>query len=136
MKELEKEFVPPAESVELKKIGFDEPCFAYYDMAQQFEFPGCIMYNSSFIELEAAMSPTYSQAFRFFREKYNLFGKVYIINFGADEYSFDIYDLYEEKYKYENFIGAGASYTGTFDTYEKAELACLRKLIEIVKENK
>jgi hypothetical protein len=91
------------------------------------------MTNNELSTHDEITSPLYQQTFRWFREKYNLFGKVYIVNFGADEYSFDIYDLYEEKYKYENFIGAGASYTGTFETYEEAELACLIKLIEIVK---
>ncbi len=28
---MEKEFVPYIESLELKQLGFDEPCFAYYD---------------------------------------------------------------------------------------------------------
>lgn len=53
---------------------------------------------------------------------------------GAIEYCFQIRDLYSEKYVYDNFVGAGASYSGTFNTPEEAELACLRKLIEIVKK--
>jgi hypothetical protein len=111
------EFIPYDLALRLKALGFDEPCMASRDMGN----------GNGLIQI-----PIYQQAFRWFREKYNLFGKVYIVNFGADEYSFDVYDLYEEKYKYENFIGASASYTGTFETYEEAELACLKKLIEIV----
>jgi hypothetical protein len=53
---------------------------------------------------------------------------------GSIEYSFQIRDLYSEKYVYDNFDGAGSTYTGTFASSEKAELECLKKLIEIVKQ--
>lgn len=135
MNELQKEFLPYDLSLRLKALGFDEPCIYYVDKNNNSYIYNFQTHPDEFIEwcgVNVIPTPTFSQCFRWFREKYNLFGKFYIINFGADEYSFNIYDLYEEKYKYENFIGAGASYTGTFDTYEEAELACLEKLIEIV----
>lgn len=127
---MEKEFVPYELALRMKELGFDEPCFGFWS-----KIHGLFIATTSGKLNEDAgecLAPTFSQCFRWFREKYNLFGKVYIVNFGADEYSFDVYDLYEEKYKYENFIGASASYTGTFETYEEAELACLEKLISIV----
>jgi hypothetical protein len=131
---MEKEFVPYELALRLKALGFDEPCvIIYYNDGKNYVISETLMTNNELSTHDEITSPLYQQTFRWFREKYNLFGKVYIVNFGADEYSFDIYDLYEEKYKYENFIGAGASYTGTFETYEEAELACLIKLIEIVK---
>jgi len=114
---LELEFVPYELALRMKQLRFDEPCMASRDMGN----------NHGLIQV-----PTWQSAFKWFREKCNLFGNIYIVNFGADEYSFDVYDLYEEKTKYDNFIGAGTSYSGTFDTYEEAELACLTKLIEIV----
>jgi hypothetical protein len=52
---------------------------------------------------------------------------------GAIEYCFQIRDLYSEKYVYDNFIGAGNSYMGTFNTPKEAELECLKKLIQTVK---
>jgi hypothetical protein len=78
-------------------------------------------------------APTYSQAFRFFREKFGLHtwvgcktldnGKTVYIGNGRtipntlkDGFIVDIIP-YEPK-----------------DTFEEAELACLRKLIEIVKQ--
>ena len=132
---MEKEFVPYELALRLKALGLDEPCvIIYYNDGKNYVISETLMTNNELSTHDEITSPLYQQTFRWFREKYNLFGKVYIVNFGADEYSFDIYDLYEEKYKYENFIGAGASYTGTFETYEEAELACLIKLIEIVKE--
>ena len=138
MNNIESNFVPYQIALDMKSIGFNEPCLAIYSNAN----PKTGLYTLKKYRLKlikqasqkdkGVKAPLYQQNFRWFREKCNLFGKVYIVNFGADEYSFDVYDLYEEKYKYENFIGASASYTGTFETYEEAELACLEKLIEIV----
>lgn len=54
---------------------------------------------------------------------------------GAIEYCFQIRDLYSENYIYDNFMGAGGSYSGTFDSFEESELECLKKLIKII-ENK
>ena len=130
---MEKEFIPYPLALRLKALGFDEPCvIIYYNDGKNYVISETLMTNNELSTHDEITSPLYQQTFRWFREKYNLFGKVYIVNFGADEYSFDVYDLYEEKYKYENFIGASASYTGTFETYEEAELECLKKLIEIV----
>lgn len=123
---LEKEFVLYPEALELKHLGFDEPCFRVYDTL------GFVQDEKEMdkLSLEKIQSPTYSQAFRFFRKKHNLFssevydrglnnGKIPIIH----SYSFRILNLNN----FEDFYG------NVFKTYEEAELACLRKLIEIVK---
>lgn len=130
---MEKEFVPYKLAVKLKSLGFDEECFGFYNPTVTEKV---IMNNDSYggygLSYEHIVgAPTFSQAFRWFREEHDLFSKVYIVNFGADEYSFDVYDLFEEKKVYNNFSAGGASYCGTFDTYEEAELACLDKLIEL-----
>jgi hypothetical protein len=70
-------------------------------------------------------APLYQQAFRWFREKYNLEG---IPQHAEDRlwYKFHIstYLEYGKKNIYAGF---------EYPTYEKAEYACLNKLIEIVK---
>jgi hypothetical protein len=119
---MEKEFVPYSESLELKQLGFDEPCFAYYDTGI-FTF----WYHSEQqpdLVLNCT-APLYQQAFRWFREKYNLEG---IIQHAEDRlwYKFHISTYLE--YGKKN-IHAGFEYP----TYEEAELACIKKLIEIVK---
>ena len=99
---MNKEFVPYQEALELKELGFDEPCFGYRDGVGHLmirPMPHC-----------AISAPTFSQAFRWFREKYDLF--IAIVHY---ENGYSINDLRR------------------FETYEEAELACLRKLIEIVK---
>ena len=131
---MEKEFVPYELALKMKQIGFDEPCFGYWKMSDWLIEEKTRTDGYTHAD-QLCSAPTFSQVFRWFREKYNLFGKIYIVNFGADEYSFDVYDLYEEKTKYDNFIGSGTSYSGTFDSYEEAELACITALINIVEGN-
>ena len=65
-------------------------------------------------------APTYSQAFRFFREKYELSSWVY--NSHMDKY---FYTILQD--------GRIVKATESATTYEEAELACLKKLIEISK---
>ena len=69
-------------------------------------------------------NPTFSQAFRFFREKYGLH---YIIckNIQMDGYGYREVILIPYMEENENTI---------FKTYEEAEVECLVKLIEIAKE--
>ena len=65
------------------------------------------------------LAPTFSQAFRFFREKHMLNSNVVI---GQTNFGFKIQFL-------SNYTNNW--YEG-YKTYEEAELACLEKLIEIV----
>ena len=111
------DFVPYELALELKQLGFDEPCFAFYD--ESLYFPNNENQYGTFcnqkLDASSCSAPTYSQAFRWFREKHNChhtinLNKKYVgiayssvVNFSVDE----------------------------FNTYEEAELACLKKLIEI-----
>ena len=138
------EFIPYEEALALKELGFDEPCLRVgnphgHTMWKWIEVDGDppsvsiddvvqVSYGEEWTQI-----PMFSQAFRFLREKYNLHFEPYTVDMGAIEYSFQIRDLYSEKYVYDNFVGAGSSYSGTFNTYEEAELECLKKLIEIAK---
>ncbi len=133
---MKKEFIPYEQALALKELGFDELCLGRYDPLKVLVTISKPNNNSyykgsvpSFIS-----APLYQQAFRWFREKYNLHSEPYTIDMGAIEYCFQIRDLYSEKYVYDNFVGAGGSYHGTFFTPEEAELECLKKLIEITNE--
>jgi hypothetical protein len=124
---MDKEFVPYAEALELKELGFDEPCFKVVEGGPIDIFP--------YKKLDV---PLYQQAFRWFREKYGL---MHIIN----PYYFTAEINYLNKRvvdtKYGDFIphdhlvneeGEEIKYS----SYEEAETACLKKLIEIAKETK
>jgi hypothetical protein len=117
---MKKEFVPYTEDLELKQLGFDEPCFGYYNMVNhsgKFQFDTRIWENSD----DYIDAPLYQQAFRWFREKYQLDSSIALV---ANGYGFYIH-------KNRNYTNKGESY-GMYITYEEAELACLKKLIEIV----
>jgi len=66
---MKKEFVPYHLALELKQLGFDESCLGYY-LASTLFISNDIVYNST--DIPVIKAPLYRQAFRWFREKYNL----------------------------------------------------------------
>ena len=122
---MEKEFIPYEQALELKELGFDEPCFAVYiDKTLIMEDDWLYSTNQdTFIESSNFTAPLYQQAFRFFREKHKSTIHIYQYQ-DTKRWDFDIYDNIPEEIDFGN---------PSYDTYEEAELACLKKLIEIVK---
>ena len=139
---MEKEFVTYEQALALKELDYDEPCLAKFIVPGDLVLPGryentdvvCATITQNDICEAHVLAPIKQQVFRWFREKYYLVGEIYTGDMGAIEYSFQIRDLYSEKYIYDNFQGAGSSYMGTFNTYEEAENACIDKLIELAKQ--
>ena len=107
---MNKEFIPYEQALELKELGFDEYCFQKFMLPNMNEF---------------CKHPLFQQAFRWFREKYKYC--YFIRGNNYDGYYYDIDNLGMLKYKIEidNRL--------TWKTYEEAELECLKKLIEIIK---
>ena len=132
---MNKEFIPYEQALALKELEFNEPCVYYVDKDNNSYIYNFQTHPDEFIEgcgVNVIPTPTFSQAFRWFRDNKNISGEVYSEDFGGCiEYSFHIRDLYSEKEIFDNFFGAGSSYSGTFNTYEEAEQACLDKLIAI-----
>ena len=111
------EFIPPAEAQALKELGFNEPCLKHYT------HDGWLKFNVNEWGQPASQSeqgptlgetpaPLYQQAFRWFREKYEL-NKVIV--------------------KAESWFHTinGCNTQEGFQTYEEAELNCLRELIRL-----
>lgn len=137
---MESLFVPYEIALALKELGFDEPCFARYYNSEpyniQFFQPNYaknfnekqLLHNKEIVLYYSA--PTFSQAFRFFREKYNLFYGISVFNA----------KFVEESGLCHPFMAAICNkseslfYEG-YEIYEEAELECLKKLIEIVKND-
>lgn len=71
---MEKEFLPYQESKDLKELGFNEKCAAHYlgEKDEDLELKWNIYRNMSINMTNLIQAPTYRQAFRFLREKYNL----------------------------------------------------------------
>jgi len=119
---IEKEFTPYELALELEQLGFDEPCFAYLK-------PNVLTYEitiGEFNEFEYHSAPTYSQAFRWFRNNYRLNTQIAFC-----EYSVSSENAW--KFTLDNPTNIQI-WNGKFNTYEEAELACLKKLIEIANE--
>lgn len=160
---MEKEFIPYEIALALKELGFDEPCLGYYRKDNPIlkfgeglelvtrNYRCNVMHyplkNSRYVAGSSApdgyyyltTSPTFSQAFRWFREKYDLviepcvpFQRLYsteedhfeILEFGYRIYSFDQYrGGLRDKIEWDGYDNSNE---------EEAELECLKKLIEIV----
>lgn len=122
-------FVPYELALELKKLGFDEPCLAYWDNEKVFELNPEYL-RSSQMDSTWVTAPLYQQVFRWFREKYILQCNIVWNKF----YSNTPYQ-WEVRKQWIDELMIPYGYGGMTTTYEETELACLKKLIEIVKEN-
>jgi predicted GNAT superfamily acetyltransferase len=113
---MEKEFIPYEQALALKELGFDEPCFGYYKY-EELLIQGQSKNSDHGFSISA---PLYQQAFRWFREKYQI-----------DSW---IYPNLNGLYSVSNVRrGVGLGKVSEYQTYEEAELECLKQLIEIVK---
>jgi hypothetical protein len=115
------DFVRYELALELKQLGFDEPCLGYY-LASSLFISNDNVYNST--DIPVIKAPLYSQAFRWFREKYNLHA---LIMPKTTPSNTTVYYIYKGKFE-ENWDNC-------FEAYEEAELRCLKHLIKTVKEN-
>ena len=121
-----KGFVSYKMALELKELGFNEPCFTYY-----YNVSGNLRTNIS-VDVDngwtyfpnkksITLAPTFSQAFRFFREKYRLEGAIYRLNF---KWASQVFNIEISAYCFKHEL---------FEKYEEAEINSLQKMIEIIK---
>ena len=119
-----KDFIQYTEALELKQLGFDEKCFCNWEESwspePEHEIRMVLTTDQTWLRPGWVRAPTFSQAFRWFRDN----GKVVEIFSQL---------LPSNKYKWGFKIQGVEGITDGFFTYEEAELACLKKLIEIVK---
>lgn len=137
-----KDFTTYQQALKLKALGFDEPCFGRWWFNA-----GIHKLNEEELEIIKSyyfglpeyyiLAPTFSQAFRFFREKYQIFPEVLTDCTTEPKfvYTYKTFygnpkDLTEQEWGWENNIG---QYSDLYRTYEEAELACLNKLITLIK---
>jgi hypothetical protein len=136
------EFVPYELAVKLKKLGFDEPCFGYYNYNGSHFFK----FKPRTDDKNLTKAPLYQQAFRWFREKYNLHPIVSFDKFIDEDdndveldepyftYYYSINELWDNTKDYNKFVRGFVNVSSSrgIMSQEEAELACLEKLIEIV----
>ena len=160
---MNKEFIPYEQALELKELGFNEHCIAYYTIFQDkliFSYTAIYDSGNEYIDLvtndnpsnskEFATASLYQQAFRWFRNKYMtkisinergdyiegnffmlplIFPNGYEIKLLKQSTSYTIVGGREIPF----YAEPEAVYKETTESYESAELACLKKLIEVVK---
>ena len=139
---MEKEFIGYSEALALKKLGFDEPCVAIFGRNNELSVDDGF-YKQENYHKDTVLAPTYSQGFRWFREKYNLHSRVFFDGLkeleetDEERYNFDIIekwilgkDYFDYSYGFKHLYSS----RGVYMTHEEAELECLKKLIEIVKQ--
>jgi len=117
---MDKDFIQYTEALELKQLGFDEPCFGWFRNTE-FTISFNDLYQNRKSKIKIIAAPTYSQAFRFFREKHGLYPDIYRI---GKKFNAGIEDMN---------IGSSKEMVVEGVDYEEAELACLRQLIKILK---
>ena len=137
------EFIPYEQALSMKELGFNLGCWRvgnpngatmwkWVEVDEDTETVSASDVLSQEYGDEWTPIPTFSQAFRWFRENYNLYSEILLDQTTAPKFCF-------ENYKYEDFghfynfrIGEWSLYR----TYEEAELHCLISLIEFVKNGK
>ena len=114
MNSIESNFVPYQIALDMKSIGFDEPCFGYYVSV---EVPNPFLVITKIYDTQGGyftFAPLYQQAFRWLlalANKDKHFTNKWTISYNEDYYS----------------LFLGGCNMGVFE----AELECLKKLIEI-----
>ena len=123
---MEKEFVQYTEALILKELGFDEPCLAFFN-GKHLSFARFDILGNPLDICNCIEAPTYSQAFRFFREEHGLYSCIMYSSDGIIKGGYSpMIDVMKPHKAILDF--------NNYDTYEEAELECLKKLIQIVKE--
>jgi hypothetical protein len=125
---MKKEFIPYDLDLELIELGFDDQCIATIDQTEfihikgtEYPIRGAMMYDTIDV-------PTFSQAFRWFRDKHNLDSEIYMNHeFGEKFYTTLILKL--DRAIVSHLSGLPEKHK----SYEEAEVGCLRELIQILK---
>lgn len=140
-------FVPYEESLSFKKIGFNEECFTCYNpnkILMKWYEEAEPLKNSEYTSKtnkDFVCAPLYSQVFDWFREKHGI--TCVIMDFIDDEigveWDYSIHKIGTDIDKNGNWTPL-IDYSiddpeRKFKTYKDAKLACLQKLITLVKND-
>jgi hypothetical protein len=131
-----KDFVPKPQALELKELGFDEPCIAFYsdnDIPKAIDqrwgsSVQTISKSLGFSIDDITLAPTFEDAFRWFREKHNI--DAWVQPFVSEKQNGKPF-LPDESYAYYIFEdGVYVADGVNFLDSEEAEMACIKKLID------
>ena len=122
---MEKEFVPYQKALELKELGFDEPCmFTYTNNLVQYCPHHLTNTNLRPFKENPISAPLYQQVFKWFREKHSLFHSIDPLGYNM------CLGLVGQLGKLK------PCNVPNYGTYEEAELECVKELITTIKNKK
>jgi len=139
---MNKEFIPYEQALALKELGFDEPClnkfytkpnskmFSIDEKGRHYPIKNTAkkLYTiGEYFVLKddnVIITPLYQQAFRWFREKHRILYNITYADPVDMNYQGVVYKPHDKLLYLDN---------PPYITYEEAELACLNKLIELIK---
>ena len=125
------EFVPYELAFKLVyDLGFKEKCLATIDQVNDLHIKGTKSSPRGAMLYDIVDCPTFSQAFRWFREKYGLASQ--FAYYHVPKWTFEILEFTDIKMTPSKIV---VEYSKP-RTYEEAETACLEKLIEIIYQTK
>ena len=140
-----KDFTTYQQALKLKTLGFDEPCVAFFkkeyseiapvmvDDNDQYRLTGMRTCKNSEIPEHYTAAPTFSQAFRWFREKYGLYSWVKLHNGYVNDSFYEklpiTWTIMEHESGKQHYEKDTDNYL--YHTHEEAERSCLDKLIEM-----
>jgi hypothetical protein len=127
---MEKEFIPYEQALALKDLGFSKACLAWYDTKHS-----ALSIGESWRSFNSSVfTPTFSQAFKWFREKYDVY---FNIDYDWNDEVFRVIIMQQNNDKSCKITHLKEKdYIKEFKSYEEAELACLKKLIKIKQNEK
>ena len=128
---MKKEFVTYEIALELKELGFDEPCFGFYNGSKNKNI-GLIWYEmpnsgQDTIPVGDVLAPLHQQVFRWFEEKYS-----YFVDVKTDTTPNEIlgFDYYIKSWKF------APKYFNFFKEKEEGNIKVIKIMIEMVKKEK
>ena len=131
-----KDFIPYQQALELKELGFNEPCFGYWKMSDWLIEEKTRTDGYTHAD-QLCSAPTFSQAFRWFREKYDLDYSLLPESSSGHRlldrtFNIVIYKYYMNMNVQAEIVRIDGK-IARYNKREEAELVCLKKLIDIVK---
>ena len=130
---LENEFTSYEQAMALKELGFDYPTAGYYQdsrLIKQFPLTTADKQDQQFMRDNDCSAPLRQQALSWFYENGYRFGIEWDLI--SDKCMYYIYG--PEKHNGYHVYKSESDYE--YDTYQDAEIACVDKFIEIVKNKK
>lgn len=132
---MQDQFIPYNLALELKELGFNEECLAFYSahpgdkrkwmILPEFEIRKELYLKNDY-GLNTVTAPLWQQVFDWFREEKKLLGLLYPADSGDFIYTIETFENNGKDYR----LYQSGNYS-----YKEARLLCINKLIEICKSS-